>query len=104
MKSRRWITLNLLLIIVGVAFVIINNAVYVPRIAAFSQAWTAWSPGNADTVQPSPELYGLDTTAFYVSTVFGNAGIAFVLIGACYFGIVFIAKIARSYGYAKEPQ
>ncbi len=104
MKSRRWITLSLLLIIVGVTFVIVNNTVYAPRNAAFYQAWNAWAPSNTDTVQPTPELYGLDTTAFYVSMLLGTVGGMLVVIGGCYVVIFFIAKMAKRYGYAKEPQ
>ena len=104
MKSRRWITLSLLLIVVGVTFVVVNNVVYAPRFAAFYQAWNAWFSGGMDAVQPSLELYGLNSASFYVSMVLGTGGGMLVVIGACYVVIFFIAKIAKRHGYAKEPQ
>ena len=104
MKSRRWITLSLLLIIVGVTFVVVDSAVYAPRFAAFYQEWNAWVLSNMDAVQPSPELYGLNSASFYVSMVLGTGGGMLVVIGACYVVIFFIGKMAKRYGYAKEPQ
>jgi hypothetical protein len=55
-------------------------------------------------VQPSLELYGVDSASFYVSIVLGTVCSILVFIGACYLVIFFIAKMAKRYGYTKEPQ
>lgn len=95
MKPRQWITISLLLIIVGVTFLIVVNITYAPRIVAYREALNAWVEGNTGTEPPTLEWYGLDTTSFYLFAALGAMGTLLVFIGAAYLVIYVIARLTQ---------
>ncbi len=101
MRPKRWVTIGLVLIIVGVVLMIANSVVYGPRFASFAGALKTWANEHAEAPAPNPASFGIDGTAFVVSLILGNAGYILVFIGVAYLVIYVIAQVAKRLGYAK---
>jgi hypothetical protein len=99
MQMNRLVTASIALIIVGISMTAIYYAVYVPKLLAYKDAIMTWAEShNAAATPPLPKTYGLNQTATIISTIIGTTANILVFLGAAYFIIVLIRKIAKRLG------
>ncbi len=89
-KTRMWLIQSIALLVVGIVLLTFVQAVYVPKITAYTNAIVTGSV-------PSMEMFGLDVTTLLISTVLSIVGAILVLLGAVLLVILFVLKVIMSH-------
>jgi len=83
----------------GIAFLVVNYLVYVPRMVAYSEAadtWIQnWMVNRTDATPPPFEDYGLGTNERILFSAFGFAGYILIFIGAINPVVLLVSKIIK---------
>jgi hypothetical protein len=83
----------------GIAFLVVNQLVYVPRVLAYSEAMNTWTQNwmeNRTNLTPPPfEDYGLGTNERIFFGAFGFTGYIMIFIGAINPVVLLASKIIK---------
>ena len=84
MKLNQLIVVVILPLVLGSAFVSVNQIIYAPEYKALAQAIETYAKNSTNATPPSPEAFGITSTSELISSMLGLIGSSLILIGiAC---------------------